>query len=105
MEKLQSIWIRPDFNNDFSATSFIVVGPIPKEKDFNVTTGTNIYYIKIQTKLLNQCSLPVDLLFEHIYGCLEHGAVLLTIHPLEIDGKIVKDSFLSYEPNKLKYYN
>ena len=44
--------------------------------------------------------LSVDLLFEHIYGCLEQDAVLLTVHPLEIAGKNVRDSFLSYEPNK-----
>lgn len=42
----------------------------------------------------------VDLLFEHIYGCLEPEAVLLAVHPLEIAGKSVEDSFISYEPSK-----
>ena len=46
---------------------------------------------------------PVDLLFEQIYGCLEGGAVLLTIRPLEIAGKRVEPDFIGYEPNKPQY--
>ena len=45
----------------------------------------------------------MDLLFEQIYGCLEEGAVLLTIRPLEIAGKRVESDFIGYEPNKPQY--
>ena len=47
-------------------------------------------------------SLPpaVDLFLETIAGCLEEGALILTIRPVEIAGKDARKEFSHYEPPK-----
>lgn len=38
LEGLKTIWVRPG-SISFLHTGFIVIGPIPKEKSFHLTTG------------------------------------------------------------------
>ena len=44
----------------------------------------------------------VDLFLEQIGGCLEDGAVLVSIRPLKISGKEVANDFIQFEPSKYK---
>ena len=39
IKKLKPVWVPPGTAPKFNETSFIVVGPIPRETDFNITNG------------------------------------------------------------------
>ena len=106
LDGLKAIWVRPG-SASFLHTSFIVLGPIPEENSYHLTTGMTLNtLVFIKYLVFSDCVsiYAVDQLLETVAGCLSKDAVLLVVRPLQISNKDVTNLFCSYKPPQPRLY-